>query len=425
MTDTLIVRLPEQDDADASWLLVGSDGRALGAVQSGSLLSAAALSAGRRVVVLVPGVEVSLAEPELPVRGGVRLAQVIPFALEEQLADDVDGLHFAAGRRIGERPGTPVAVVSRARLEAWLELLHAAQIYADALYADVSALPSNPGQTVLLVEHSRLYVRHPDKQPFVLQAEPLQTALELAGVYAEGESTTAAHVIAYATEEDWLTYQTTLEAARERLADLKIQLLPQGPLPLFAQTIKQTMAADAPLNLLQGAYAPKSRMTDGWKRWRIAAILFGCLIGLNLLGKGIELWRLKQTEKTLDAAIGQTFHEAMPGEQNTANARRRMEARLAEVRGSGGGDGSLLHVLSAIGGAVSQVPDTSLDALSFRGTVLDMRVAAKDVNSLDRLQSLVNQRGLSAQLQSSNARATGVEGNIQITTPSPSGKGPG
>ena len=60
--------------------------------------------------VLVPGTDALLAEPVLPLKSGAKLAQVVPFALEEQLATDVEDLHFAVGKREG-RPGTPVTVV--------------------------------------------------------------------------------------------------------------------------------------------------------------------------------------------------------------------------------------------------------------------------------------------------------------------------
>jgi type II secretory pathway component PulL len=105
----------------------------------------------------------------------------------------------------------------------------------------------------------------------------------------------------------------------------------------------------------------------------------------------------------------------MPGEQNAIDARRRMESRLQAIRGGMAGDGNdLVSALGALGGAVAQVSEASLEALSFRAGVLDLKVAAKDVGSLERLRQLVAEQGLTAELQSSNQRADGVEGRIQI-----------
>ncbi len=432
MTETLFVRLAEQEAAPASWMLVDAAGNPSGSVVHGPLADAAALAAGRQVTALVPGIEVLLAEPQLPVRGGSRLAQVVPFALEEHLAEDVDNLHFAIGRREAERTGTPVAAVARAQMETWLRELQAAGIEPQALYAEHSLLPANPSQSVLLIEEDRLYVRHPGQPPFVLQVEPLDTALELAGLFSEPDGETPeedsaaagegseqphseqpqCHVLAYVTEEAWGQYQATLEAARARLATLNIQLLPDGALPLLA-----TQPPQPACNLRQGPFGLRTGFTDKWKRWRVAAMLLVGLIGLNLAAKGAELWRLKQTEHSLDAAIEQTFREAMPGERNAANARRRMEAQLNAARGGTGGSGAgILPMLGALGTAFPQIPGAKLQGLNFRNNVLDLRVQAADVGSLSRLESLVTGNGLEAKLQSSSNTTSGVEGNVQITS---------
>jgi general secretion pathway protein L len=407
MMESLVIRLPEAADAPASWLVEDAAGARLSAVQTGPLNLATPLTAGKRIVVLVPGVDVLLAAPELPVRGAAKLAQVVPFALEENLAEDVDEMHFAIGRRDGGRVGTPVAAVSHTRLRDWLERLRAAQIAPDVVVADNDPLPSLPAQTVVLIDADRLYVRQPGTPPAVVHAEPLAAALELAVLDA---STAETHLLVYLTPGDWTEHQDTIDGLRSRVASLKVQLLPNGVLPWLAHHA----VTGAPLNLLQGEYAPKSHWSDQFKTWRVAAILAGALVALNLLGKGVEIWHLGRVEKQLDASIESVFREAMPGEQNAVDARRRMEARLQAIRGGGTGGDSLLTALGSLGGAVAQVPETTLEALSFRGSVLDLKVTAKDVGSLDKLQRLVTERGMAAELQSSNPRPPGVEGRIQV-----------
>ena len=51
-----------------------------------------------------------------------------------------------------------------------------------AIYADMSLLPPNPGQTVLWLENNRLSVRRPDKLPFAVELTPVTEALIVAGV---------------------------------------------------------------------------------------------------------------------------------------------------------------------------------------------------------------------------------------------------
>src|SRR5579864_4445143 len=123
MADWLLLRLSRTAEQAATWLVVDPRGNPSGPPQTGPLSLAAPRAAGRRICVLVPGTDVLLAEPEVPMKGGTKLQQVVPYALEEQLADDIDDLHFAIGKRIGESSRTPVAVVRRSLMDEWLTTL--------------------------------------------------------------------------------------------------------------------------------------------------------------------------------------------------------------------------------------------------------------------------------------------------------------
>ena len=87
MPEFLVVRLhstaAETIGAAAEWMVMDGSGARRSNVQSGPLDLAAATAAGRKVIVLVPGTDALLAEPILPVKSGAKLAQVVPFALEE------------------------------------------------------------------------------------------------------------------------------------------------------------------------------------------------------------------------------------------------------------------------------------------------------------------------------------------------------
>src|SRR5882762_9446542 len=161
MADWLLIRLPRTPEQPATWLTVDPRGNPSGPPQSGPLSLAAPRAVGRRVCVLVPGTDVLLAEPEVPMKAGTKLLQLVPYALEEQLADDIDDLHFAIGRRPSDSTRTPVAVVTRALMDQWLTALKSAGLEPEAMYADSDLLPHNPGQSVALLEEDIVVVRPP------------------------------------------------------------------------------------------------------------------------------------------------------------------------------------------------------------------------------------------------------------------------
>src|ERR1700678_2917790 len=119
MPQTLLLRIPSPGQEETEWLTIDDSGLSETIRQRGSLTLAAAVAGTGNVVVLAPATQILLAEPELPPGSGIKLARAVPFALEEQLTEDIDQLNFAIGRR-RDSGGTPVAVVSRSILQGWV-----------------------------------------------------------------------------------------------------------------------------------------------------------------------------------------------------------------------------------------------------------------------------------------------------------------
>ena len=412
MAHTLLLRLPAPGQEDTEWLTIDDAGEPAAARQRGPLSLAAAVGRTARVIVIAPATQILLAEPELPPGTGVRLARAVPFALEEQLTEDVDQLIFALGKRRAGG-GTPVAVVSRSVLQGWLADLSAAGITPAAIYADMSLLPLNPGQSVLWLEHGRLSVRRPGKLPFSVELTPVTEALIVAGVIADplaadAASHTLESAILYATREDWAIVQDEFETLTERFASLKIQLLPDGPLPWLARSLEGTDA----VNLRQGEFAPAAT-GSGWRKWRTAGALAAGLLAVHVAADAVQLRQAKRASAALDAEIAQVFSASMPAVE-MKDARRQMQTRLERIRHSGPGPQHFLRTLQALSEAVSASPNTTIDSLSYRQDLLDMKVTAPSLAALSQLSQRVGKQGLAAEIQSSTPVGAAVEAHLQV-----------
>jgi general secretion pathway protein L len=415
MPEILFVRLhaaaeATPDAAQAEWLVADAMGARRGNVQSGLLAEAAPLAAGRRVNVLIPGTDALLAEPVLPLKTGAKLAQVVPFALEEHLATDVEDLHFAVGKREA-RPGTPVTVVSHARMAAWLGALREAGLGADAIYAETSGLPETPNGVTLLIDGNRVYVRRENTPGAVLEVEPLIEALQLA--LASGEESRE-HVSIYVSETDYERERDLLEGLREFTASLQLKLLPDGPLPLLAGAV----ARHAPVNLLQGRYAAKTKLNVSFAPWRYAAILAVVFFATHLGLKAWQYFQYRGAETRLDAEIADVYQQAMPGAAvpPPALARKQMESRLAQLRGSGPVSG-MMTTLVTLGDALAQTPGANIEAISYRDNITDLRVLAPSVDALDHISKVAGSRGLSAKIEAANPRESKFEGRLKLRNP--------
>ena len=405
MAEWVILRMPRSADASASWLITDDEGRPLAPVQSGPLEEVASANTGRRVAVLVPAAEVLNLEVELPVRAGARAAQLVPFALEEQLATDVETQHFAIAP--GAADGrTAVAVVSRSLMDDWLARLAAAGIAPELLCTDASLMPHVAGHAVALLEGDTLsFSDGEDDARLTLSAPPGGFASALAIAFGEEQPET--QLLFHATPPDWQRRSAEVEATRPSLAGLKVQLLGSGALPWLAAQLP----AARPINLLQGAYVRRTSMGAGWARWRVAAALAAALLLLHAGSQLYSLWHLGRSERELDGAIATLAGSLVPA--GTESVRRVLEPRLLEASAQGGRSG-LLAALQVLSQAMSGVPGARIHALDFRDGVLQLRVRAGDAQSLDRINQSLRAAGWQAQLTSGGADGDAYEGSIQL-----------
>lgn len=413
MPQSLLLRLPPSGQEETEWLILDESGAPTPTRQRGSLSLAAAVWRSGKVVVLAPAAQILLAEPELPPGGGAKLARAVPFALEEQLTEDVDQLSFAIGHR---RPsgGTPVAVVSRTVLQGWIADLSAAGFDPAAIYPDISLMPENPGQTILWLERDRLAVRRPGAIPFAVELAPVKEALVVAGVIGDPlqtseEAKPKESAILYVTRDDWTRVQEDFEELLEDFASLKVQLLADGPLPWLARGMHTTDA----VNLLQGEFSRATDYGERWHRWRLAATLAAALLIVHVAAQALQIRQAKHESAALDSQISQVFSSAIPGDAS-ADPRRQMQSKLDRIRKSGAGPQYFLRALQTLSGALAETPKTTISALSYRENALDLTVSAPSLAALSQLTQFVGKQGLAAEIQSSNPVATGVEAHLHI-----------
>ena len=416
MADSFILRYPVPGAVghEAEWQSVDGSGAPTATRGRGTLGEAAAAAGSRRVIVVVPGEDVMLAAPEMPARGAAKLVKLAPFALEELLATEIEGLHFAVGRQVAGR-GVPVAALARERLTQWLATLAAAGLHPGVIASDALLVPANPSHVVVLIDAGRLIVRRPDALPLVLDAEPLESALALAGLShtADGSASTA-HVIVYASAAEWEAHAAAIESLKDAVASVKVQLLAEGPLALLASGAVNS----APLNLLQGEFAVRQGFGGEWPRWRGAALLAGACLALHLLTLGLDYWRGHRDELKVDQELKVVATEALPTIQNLnrlPSVRAAVESRLHATRAAV--SEGLMGTLGVLAAASAEAPGTRIDSLSYRDGTTDLTVDAPDVGALDRLRIAAKNRGFNAELQGATQRDSRYQGRLQLKGP--------
>ncbi|MDH5436888.1 MAG: type II secretion system protein GspL, partial [Gammaproteobacteria bacterium] len=155
MTDRIFIYMPS-DQSEVDWLVASGQNTA----RSGqdALTNIAPLCRNHQVVLVVPGNSTTLRTTALPVTNKKQLLKAIPYALEEQLIEDVDNLHFAVGKQ-GVDKSTPVAVTRQQNMKNWLSILKKHNITPEIIIPDTLLLPLKRKEWSAVIHNDSMNVR--------------------------------------------------------------------------------------------------------------------------------------------------------------------------------------------------------------------------------------------------------------------------
>lgn len=408
MADWLLLRLPSEEDAPISWAVADAHGQLLSVPSHDTGGGLHTMATGRKVALLIPAGEVSFFDAPLPAGNEARLQQLAPFALEDQVSQDIDTLHFAVGTRDASSGTAPVAVMERARMQQWLAHAAGLQLVPHAVYAESDLAPVLPGHVTMLVAGDQLLLRNDQARPLVLPAADPSLALDM--LLGTAENVAQINLTVYVGPGDWQKYSQVLEPLRERVASFKVQLSSGGILAQLAQGL----AYSAPVNLLQGDFKPRSSARTSWQAWRWVAGLAATLLVLHAGGSWWQLHRLRSASGDVDAQTAQLYGSIFPGQRMGPTPRRTLEKRLAAIAGGGGSQGELLHLLAAVAAAKQNVPVAQLQSLTFKPGSMQLKLTAPDASTLEQFNQALRASGYKAELTSGTARGATYEGQVEL-----------
>ena len=421
MSEYLVIRLGATANELSQWMAVDSSGARRSQPAEGPLHEAVSDIHDRDVIVLVPSAEVLTTSVDIPVKGA-KLQAALPYALEEYLAEDIESLHFAAGtRRSSGR--TPVSVVSHERMREWLAWLDEAGILPNSIIADSYGLARIPGTISMLLAGDFVFINDGSDIELVMQGVSPGDALAAIGALdddsaaadtdTEDEPPAASmprHVLVYCEPGDDERYQHDWIAMRHELDSVDVKLLPDGVMPRLAVTV----ATGAGINLLQGQYAAKKEYSGLFKPWKTAAMLLLAFALVGLGAKAADYYLLTRQEAELRQMFNAEYQQMLPGAPDVDDPAAVVESLRRRI-GNVDAPPVFLQTMEQLSRAVSQNQTAKIQAISFRAGVVDLRVSAPDVATLDGLQRAIAQNSqFQATIQSTDQDGETVSSRIQI-----------
>ncbi len=399
---------PQADETiHASWIRL-QDGRATGGIKQGDLAQAAEDIGGDPLTVYVPALDVLLTRVKLPGGRRSQLLTALPYALEDNLVDNVEALHCALGPRL-ETGDYVAAVVAEEKMQQWQSAMQQAGLRPQVLLPDTMLLPWTPGSWSLHCQQSNVWVRTGMAEGFVCTAGSLPFLLQQAATEQSPRNLTL-----YGCAD---LEQEVLAAA---LGDVTIDVVAQQkttPEPGLTLVVQHGITPSG-LNLLQGNFAPHSRLKQQLRPWYPAAALAGVWLILMLAGDISEYLTLKRQSEQLQQQIVEVFRKTFPQIKRVVNPQAQMRHHLNQLRGNSEGEGSFTTLLAQIAPAAAKMKNVHIKNLRYHQGQMELLLELPDLQSLETLKRRMSEATTwRVELKSANASDNKVQGRIQISRP--------
>lgn len=394
------------DDREArQWQL-----RAPGAPASWQALEPAQVRAraGRRALhVLVPGADVLLSSVHLAPMASRRLRQAIPFALEEELAADVERLHFTPGAR-GADP-LPVAVLASERLARWQSALASSGARVAAITPDTLAVPWAEGTWSVLLAADQAWVRQGSQSGFACERAMAVTLLDAALRGVSGAPPARAAIYTAPGDEVGRELAACLQAhgvavTRNEEREQPLDWLGSG---LDARTA---------INLLDGAHGAAASAAPTRHRWSRSAALLTALSVAYCALVALDHHRARTQLGELEAHVAALYQQVYPGQSVPDRPYARMVRDLAQLSGAADAQQQrLLALLASAARRLGDAPGWELQRLDFRDGRLDLELRMADAAGLDRVQrALTSDTAIAVERLSASATQGAAEARLRL-----------
>ncbi|WJV61326.1 type II secretion system protein GspL [Pectobacteriaceae bacterium CE70] len=359
----LVVRLSADATDSLEWL-IWSPGRQLVVVRgSGTVAELKESLAACPVVsarVLVPSTDVVFHTLTLPRQSRRQLLQAIPFMLEDQLAADVEKLHFAVVE-IRDEQGT-VAVVQKDRMRQWLKQCHEIGVSVETLLPDVLALPRLDSAWSALSHHD-LWLFRQDSG------------------------------IGMAAETCW--YQELINAFQPLPAVHCYSPVPAEAITWQPQPVTDllTLAAKASLpvsmDLRQGEFALVKSWRQAVQPWRGVLIALSVYLLLLAGDAGWSHYKLYQQANYWHQESIRVYRKLFPEETTVVNPRAQMQRHLQQAQ-VGNSSATLTEQISRLQQLVAHNAGIQLQSLSYEHARGELRLNLR-ANSFEQMEQFRQQ----------------------------------
>jgi len=361
VTERLIIRLASEASQKQHWLIWSESEKEI--IASGDIENAEQLktltekAASRQVICLLPGVDVCI--KEVPISGvfNRQMQQALPYLIEEELAGDVEKLHFTV---VAKRTDLiHVAVCDKQRMYNWLGWLSDAQISCKQFIPEGLALPVPADRSWQAVQLDNHWIVRESKE-LAWSCELSMLDVILSSKFDENSN-------------------QTIESYSPLLEDYRGDWV--NDLPTLPMELLTAGAITNKINLLNGEFKVKKEVNKDLLKWRLPAILATLFFVISCVNLYMENRKLEAEVALVKGQVESVYKLAFPSQKKLRYSRvkKKLKTMLTEIDGKDGSSGFLV-MLNDLAPAFKANKQLNPSSLKYDAKKQEMRILAVGEN---------------------------------------------
>ena len=379
--------------------------RRSGDTQTGDAARLADLPGGATagpVFVWTPAADTVLTEARLPTTSRARIAQALPYALEDQLLGDPEQLNFSWRREADDR--LSVAVTSRERLQAWTDALVQARLKPRSLCPVTLAVPLALDCWSAAFLGDELLVRRGEVSGFVCPAAVDAPPTLLVAAMQEASR------LKQAPECLVLFHSPKGLRADAWQSALGVPVRVERASIWEAQT-----GPHVPINLLGRERAASPVSMDALRPYLVAAVALTVWMIGSIAFDATEWWRLKRQQTQATEEMTRLLREVFPETRAVLDPAIQMQRNLEALQAKqGAGNVDFLPLLARTTTVLRASPRVRVRGLRYADRALTLELTWPTPASPEALRAALEAAGLRAEVLAVTPRAGEVDGRVRL-----------
>ena len=318
------------------------------------------------------------------------LAKSLPFMMEEQVAEDVEELHFVSCALDEEHH--LVAFTRRDSMNAWVEQL-ASNDSLKIFAPEALCLPLEADECCAVVDGEEVVLRWGN-------AHGARVDLSMLSMILDSMSETPSSLVIYGTDRE----QVVSQLSDEQAALVDWRQGDWGAVLLLAKSAPQ-------VNLRQGVFAPPLPLAKWWGVWKTVAIAASVALSLQLISDISQFQKLKAQNIELRSAIQDSYRKANP-RGAVVDVEKQLERQIAEFTGEEGVAAFTPRLVDVVTATTAE--NGRVTSINYTAGQLRLNLTAQDFASVEQIRQALERAGLKATLETSSARGDEVRARLRV-----------